>query len=167
MGELAFLTWEFQALSVEERLRPIVSVDPGKRTGVALLGPDGRVWGTEAEWFGAMRYVETVLDRFLELGEADVLVVCERFTINEGTHKKAPDHHALEGIGVCRYEARRRDLVFELQMPVEAKRFATNSRLKAQGWYKSTPGGHVNDALRHLYLKLATTGVVVPPAGIV
>ena len=58
-------------------------------------------------------------------------------------------------------------LELETQMPVEAKKFATNPRLKAQGWYVSTPGGHVNDALRHLYLFLSRRGLLVPPAGVI
>jgi hypothetical protein len=46
------------------------------------------------------------------------------------------------------------------QSPAQGKTFATNAKLKKVGWYHQTPGGHANDALRHLLLYATKQGLV-------
>lgn len=146
---------------------PVITVDPGLRTGLAILSPDGTVSAAEGEWDETITAVRDAMQLFVTSGFVPVVVV-ERFTINAETTKKSSDTQwPLEAIGAIRWLARRHALDLTMQMPVEAKRFATNNRLKAIGWYISTPGGHVNDALRHLYLYLATHDRLDVPAGVI
>lgn len=144
--------------------RPLIAVDPGLHTGVAVAGPDGAVMGMEGGWDETMVQVRDALNMLLPY---QPLLVSESFTINANTATNSQAPWSLEAIGVMRFLARRHGAEFKLQMPVEAKKFATNPRLKAQGWYVSTPGGHVNDAFRHLYLAACKTGRLVPPEGVV
>lgn len=155
--------WQFAPFSSDDDGRPVVSVDPGLRTGVAVLMPDGNVWGCEAQWHDAMMQVQIVLSTLMT---THPLVVCEAFIVTATTAQKSAAPWSLEGIGCTRFLTRRFGGEFKLQTAADAKRFSTNPRLKAQGWYLSTPGGHVNDALRHLYLALANQGRLTPPAGV-
>ena len=41
-------------------------------------------------------------------------------------------------------------LRFVRQTPAQAKSFGTDDKLRRLGWYTPTPGGHANDAARHL-----------------
>lgn len=144
--------------------RAVISVDPGLHTGVAYLCPDGRVLAHEAEWDDAM---VAIRDALLAFSGTPTWLVCEAFIISVNTAKKTQAPWSLEGIGVCRFLARRHHASLVVQQPVEAKRWSTNARLKSQGWYVPTPGGHTNDALRHLYLFLSKRGVLTPPAGVI
>lgn len=153
--------WEFNRFAVGD---PVIAVDPGLHTGVANLGPDGAVFAGEGTWEETLDYLQYALNRLLPYAPR---VVCETYKITTQTAKLSQAPWSLEGIGAVRFLCRRYGARLEMQDPVEAKRFVTNPRLKAQGWYKSTPGGHVNDALRHLYLWLAKDGRLVPPAGVV
>lgn len=143
---------------------PIVAVDPGLHTGIAIAGPDGSVVGMEGDWDETLVQVRDALNVLLPYKP---MLVSESFTINAQTATNSQAPWSLEAIGVMRFLARRHGLELKLQQPVEAKRFSTNPRLKAQGWYVSTPGGHVNDAFRHLYLAACKARRLVPPAGVV
>lgn len=155
--------WECQGI---EGGQAVLAVDPGKHTGVANLGPDGAVWAGEGDWGETLDYVKAALATYWAAGVRPA-VVCEAFTITQQTAANTQAPWSLEAIGAIRFMCRRYGLTLDLQLPVEAKKFATNPRLKHQGWYVSTPGGHVNDALRHLYLYLAKSGRVLPPVGVV
>lgn len=144
--------------------RPMLTVDPGLHTGIALAGPDGSVFAAEGDWDETLVFAR---DSLVRLSDMDTLVVCESFTITAQTVRNSAAPWSLEGIGVLRFLCRRHGAELVMQAPVEAKRFATNPRLKAQGWYIGTPGGHVNDALRHLYLAAVKQRRLVPPAGVV
>ena len=129
----------------------IIAVDPGLRTGLALAGfpgPAFRSWEADAS---AMDDVEGRLP-------ATSLVVCESFIPRPGVRTWQPD--ALEMIGALRYICRRDGVPFELQSPAEAKRFSTNARLKIMGWRNITPGGHADDAARHLLLAAVKRGLI-------
>lgn len=146
--------------------RPVVVCDPGLRTGVAIVDVAGKVYGAEADWDDALVYVQQFLVQHVPYRPA---IVCEAFVINSSTAKNSQAPWSLEGIGVLRFLARRHgaELVEPLQLAVEAKRFSTNARLKARGWYQPTKGGHVNDALRHLYLYLVKEGRLEVPPGVI
>jgi hypothetical protein len=161
--------WTFASLpeSTTDYL-PVIAVDPGKHTGVANLGVDGAVFAGEGDWFETLDYVQQACHRYWEAGQIDGLtLVWETFTITQQTATNTQAPWSLEAIGAMRFLARRYGIATHTQLPVEAKKFATMNRLKHQGWWKSTPGGHCNDALRHLYLYLANRHVLIPPAGVV
>lgn len=150
--------WSVQATNPGH---PIIAIDPGLMTGVAVLRPDGTVQAGEDTWQRASEIIETCIKTW------HPLVVCESFVITEQTAKHTAAPWSLEGIGVARYLAAREGVEFALQLPVEAKKFSTNARLKAQGWYITTPGGHTNDGLRHLYLNLVHQRRLIPPRGVI
>lgn len=141
---------------------PVFSFDPGKLTGYAYLFGDHVVVG-EADCDDALVLARDAINSI----SVKPIIVCESFIVNAETAKKTQAPWSLESIGVLRFLARRHDLQFILQPPVEAKTFSTNTRLKHAGWYKSTPGGHTNDAIRHLYLHLTKTHRMRPPPGVV
>lgn len=146
--------------------RAILAVDPGLRTGVSICAADGRVYGAEADLDDALVYCQQFL---VSHAAYHPLVVCEAFVITVATAKKGPAPWSLEAIGVLRFLCRRHgaEMLEPLQQAVEAKRFVTNARLKDRCWYQSTPGGHVNDALRHLYLYLVKADRLEVPAGVI
>lgn len=133
--------------------RAIVAVDPGKVTGVAVYYPETtRCTTWEKPCWEAVRAVH----RGLERGRISHLVV-EAFTISMRTLKLTRgENWSLESIGALRYLA---SLVPDLEefhvQPVEAKNFGTDRKLRALGWYHPTPGGHRNDAARHLIAFIA------------
>lgn len=77
-------------------------------------------------------------------------VVGEKFVITGRTATLTAQYDALYINGTVDYLAEKLGFPFELQTPREAKAFATDTKLKALGWYKPTKGGHANDATRHL-----------------
>src|SRR5581483_3233548 len=93
------------------------------------------------------------------------LVVCEDFVISERTIKTSTAGWRrgmeLEFIGVVRYWCRVRSVEFVLQDAGDAKRFATDEKLKAGGLW--TPGvDHPRDATRHLLLALVNRRLIDP-----
>lgn len=147
--------------------QPAIAIDPGLVTGVAVLDPQGQVTAFQAQWEEAF---DTVRDALALLStEARVAMIVESFVITGNTAKmdQTDIGWPLEGIGVARFLALRHHAELVLQRPVEAKRFATDKRLRAAGWHKPTPGGHLNDAMRHLYLWAVKTGRLTPPPGVV
>jgi hypothetical protein len=130
----------------------VVAVDPGGTTGLAQAAfyPDGRIvedsfrsW--ERDPFRAMREVEGMLE-----GRVLDAVVCERYTITPQTLKKSAQYDALYQVGILGYLARRYGVKVTLQQPSQAKRLATNDKLERIGWRRPSPGGHQDDASRHL-----------------
>ena len=131
----------------------VLAIDPGGVTGVALYHANTYT-GTEVpDGFNGM------VD-YLMLFDASRLdaVVVESFTINAGTHKKDPGMFAdtTAIIGAVRYVASVYGIPVKMQTPAKAKAFATDDKLRRLGWYDSTPGGHRNDAARHLLTFLAS-----------
>ena len=86
--------------------------------------------------------------------------MCESYVITASTLRKTRgENWSLESIGALRWMANKHRVEFVLQTPADAKRFADDRKLKAAGWYFPTPGGHANDAARHLMLYLARNDV--------
>lgn len=130
-------------------LRNVIAVDPGGRTGVAWIGDDGRPRScTIDDPMYAVHFVHEW---------QPPIIICENFTPRGGARTWQPD--ALHIIGALRYIAWLRDLPFVLQSPADAKRFATDDKLRRIGWHK--PGhDHENDARRHLLLGLTRAGEI-------
>lgn len=129
----------------------ILTVDPGKATGWAILE-----FGSA--YFGEERFEEFPewAEEFLRSREAGYLVVAERFVISQGTMTKARTeiNWSIELIGVLRYLTRKYGHYLELQGAGDAKRFGSDKLLRRLGWW--TPGSdHARDAARHLALALA------------
>lgn len=126
----------------------ILSLDPGKTTGVASVHDDAIVTG-EFDW----RQLCVQLQRLVQVVD---LVVAERFTINQRTVRNTQAPWSLEVIGAVRYVTGLQPfpVPFELQSPADAKTFATDAKLRERGWW--TPGKpHANDAARHALLAIA------------
>lgn len=133
----------------------IVAVDPGKVTGLATWygGGKGSFNSWQDECWDAVEQVHDLLTH--DTVEA---VVCESYTITMQTLKKTRgENWSLESIGSLRYISRIAKVPFVLQSPADAKKFATDTKLKAAGWWNPTPGAHANDAARHLLVYLART----------
>jgi len=135
----------------------ILAIDPGKTAGVAWYDSahqSFRSWERE-DRVAVVQYVEHLASEF-----AIDLVVCESFVPRPGVRTWQPD--ALETIGALRYVCSRAGVPFDTQSPADAKRFSTNEKLTALGWRNPTPGGHADDAARHLLLA-AVRHVAIDP----
>ena len=95
----------------------------------------------------------------IEAGEVSH-VVCERFIISSQTGKFSQAPWSLEQIGVLRFLCDRHDIPFTLQNVSDAKRFATEERLKHIKWKRPKGGGHARDAQRHLLLFLVKNELI-------
>lgn len=130
----------------------VAALDPGKRTGIAeARGSDGeylfRAWDDPAA--DAMRWLHSQLSS----SQLD-LVVCESIVITAATAKKSQDVLiSIEQIGVARYLCWCYGVEFDTQTPTERK-FGTDSKLHALGWWTKGPTDHPREATRHLITKL-------------
>ncbi len=142
----------------------VLSIDPGKATGMALFSFEA---GSEPimEWSGEFQqheYAKPIRD-VLAAPEAngEVIVVCERFTINAQTTKNAQAPYSLEQIGIlkqCLMDAGRPADDIYFQSPADAKAMFTNEKLKTLGYWHRGGEGHALDAIRHALLKLVKMG---------
>ncbi len=135
------------------RTETIIAVDPGKLTGWAVLDEEGAFSQGEDLLHNIMMSVDTLLRE----GHKPILV-CEDFIYTQATAKKSRQTWSTEGIGILRYLAAMHQVSFIIQTPAAAKRFGTDEKLKAIEWYHPTPGGHQNDAARHLLLYADSVG---------
>jgi hypothetical protein len=147
----------------------ILSVDPGKATGLALLewslGSDPRIVKTaEAQPHEFASFVRESISLCLEfemdLG-TDLLVVCERFVINAQTARNSQAPYSLEQIGVlkqCLRDAGIDEESILWQSPADAKAMFPNEALKKVGYWHRGGEGHAQDALRHALLCLVKKG---------
>jgi len=150
---------------VKNMFKYVLSVDPGKATGVALLclakdkEPEIMFSGETQpdEFAGVIRHL---LEDFTEDYSA-LIVVCEKFTINAQTVRNSQAPYSLEQIGVLKqilqdFGIDRDSIVW--QMPVDAKKMFPNEALKTLGVWHKGGEGHANDALRHALLRLVKGG---------
>jgi len=132
----------------------ILSVDPGKMTGLAW-------WVNEEHGSAEVTYEETApaVARFIR-EHPEAYIICENFFITMETAKKSQSTWSLRLIGAIEYICQEAGLNPPvMQQPSQAKNFGSDARLKVLGWYKgSTKGfaGHADDASRHLMLYMAT-----------
>lgn len=125
----------------------VLGVDPGLTTGLALynVADDGMI--VEEEPNGRA----VVMERWIETFQP--LVAVETFVITANTHKNSAAPWSLELIGVARHLSRKHGCPFVLQGQSASKNFATDTRLKALGWYERGKP-HAMDAQRQVLLWL-------------
>jgi hypothetical protein len=139
----------------------VLAIDPGLTTGICLIKrtDDNDIellWSDELDWINTARRVDETLR---EYGGADVDVVLERFTITQQTAKNSQQQWSIEIIGMCRLMSMAHGAgEITLQAPSDAKRFASNPRLKAVDLWHVGGGGHALDAIRHGLLRLTRSG---------
>lgn len=134
----------------------VLAIDPGKMTG----------WATW--WCGSFSAGQDDRDHFLprvevflraaRSGGVDPHIAIERFVIGPATLKNSQQTDALEIIGAVKYIATLHKATVDMQTPADAKRFATDARLKRLELYKGSKFDHANDATRHLVVWLARHG---------
>jgi hypothetical protein len=143
----------------------ILSVDPGKATGIAFLS-----WtkGEEPELLRSCevqpeQYAEVIRDLMhsFDMDFSTLEVVCEKFTINAQTVRNSQAPYSLEQIGVLKqilqdFELDREKIVW--QTPADAKRMFPNEALKTLEYWHKGGEGHANDAIRHGLLRIVKSG---------
>ena len=142
-------------------MRMILSVDPGKATGMALFEYDGvndpvLVWSLELQQEEYAGPIRKTLEQYPE-----VEVVCERFTISAQTAKNSQAPFSLEQIGIlkqCLLDIDRPTDDVYFQSPADAKAMFGNDKLKKLEYWHRGGEGHALDAIRHGLLRLVKTG---------
>ncbi len=135
----------------------IIAIDPGDMSGVAEIRKCSLVGAGEVAG-GSVGVLDFVWNASEDLHNEPIdLIVCEAYIVTASTIQKSRQYSPLESIGGLRWMASRWNIPFKLQTPAQAKKFSTNDKLKTLGWYYATPGGHANDALRHLLLAAVET----------
>lgn len=144
----------------------VLSVDPGKATGVALLS-----WEPESGQDPELNYScevqpEEFADEiriglgFSKHGEP-LYVACESFIINAQTVRNSQAPYSLEQIGVLKHlcrEAGYDPSNIAFQPPVNAKNMFPNPILKKLGFWHKGGEGHALDAIRHGLLRMVKAG---------
>jgi hypothetical protein len=142
-------------------MRIVLSVDPGKATGMALFSIEqGQeptlVWSGE---YQQEEYAAPIRETLRLYPDADV--VCERFTINAQTVRNSQAPYSLEQIGIlkqCLMDAGRKPDDIYFQSPADAKAMFPNPGLKKLEYWHKGGEGHALDAIRHGLLRLVKTG---------
>jgi hypothetical protein len=86
------------------------------------------------------------------------IVIIERWDVRKNTHQLTNQDDVRYIIGAVEYVCHMTGLDYREQRPAEAKKFATDDKLRALGWY-SGGEGHADDAARHLLVALAKAHV--------
>lgn len=131
----------------------ILSVDPGKISGIAIWTPEDGTSLSERDFFSTCQIIA-------ELADLGATIVIERFTITARTAQLSQAPWSLEIIGVARFFAESCGQSLVVQTPADAKRFSTDGKLKALGWWHKGGAGHANDAARHLLLYAARHNLI-------
>ena len=142
-------------------MKYILSVDPGKATGMALFsleqGQDpAMLWSGEYQQDEYAKPIRETLNLHPE-----VEVVCERFTINMQTVKNSQAPYSLEQIGIlkqCLMDAGRKADDIYFQSPSDAKAMFDNPKLKKLEYWHRGGEGHALDAIRHGLLRCVKVG---------
>lgn len=136
----------------------VLAVDPGKCTGYFY---DGDAYGgPQQNQLPALPFCEDAVNWARTHG-AELTIVYEKFTITQATLRKAREAHAIEVIGVLKYAAFQHGCRLIEQTPGDAKKFATDARLKHLGLW--VPGkDHARDAARHWLLFNVREGRINP-----
>jgi hypothetical protein len=146
-------------------MRFILAVDPGKKSGVALIsyesGLEPRLLASGE--FLMEEYHTPILGAIstAKLAGAQLDIVCERFTINAQTVKNSQAPFSLEQIGILKYLMLSNDIdpgTLLFQSPSDAKKMFDNSALKKLDLWHRGGEGHALDAIRHGLLRLVKIG---------
>lgn len=143
-------------------MKHVLSVDPGKATGMALFSFETgqnpvMVWSGE---FQQYEYAAPIREALATV-QGDLEVVCERFTINAQTVKNSQAPYSLEQIGIlkqCLLDVGRPADDIYFQSPADAKAMFPNEALKKLGYWHRGGEGHALDAIRHGLLRLVKSG---------
>lgn len=134
----------------------LLSVDPGKATGICLLDISAEdpvlLWSKEVNEFDLGPMIEELLSGAVVDKSNTMDVVVEKFTITPQTGKLSSAPWSLEHIGVVRFLCAKYGAKMTLQTPADAKNFVTNERLHALEIWHRGGEGHAIDALRHAVL---------------
>lgn len=149
--------------------RIILAVDPGKTTGVCLLGTaeDADPRMLDSKELSVVEFAPWLRQQIAAVGES-LDVVCEKFTITMQTAKNSQAPWSLEQIGILKQTCRDYGLDEEKiswQLPANAMTMFPNEKLKRLGYWHRGGAGHANDAIRHALLRAVTTGWV--PVGLI
>lgn len=146
----------------------IISVDPGKATGVAVFsfekGQEPEMLEcAEVDFYSFAPWMREWLGYYFmgENDKGDIHIICERFTINAQTVKNSQAPYSLEEIGVLKqimldYNLDPENLKF--QSPADAKAMFDNSKLKKLEYWNRGGEGHALDAIRHGLLYMVKLG---------
>lgn len=144
----------------------VVSIDPGKASGIALITWSGgeqdlpvKTYSMESQPEDFASDVRAVLAQAKTA--PSLKVVCERFIINAATVRNSQAPYSLEQIGVLKHICREAGYPVEgiwMQNPVDAKNMFPNDALKKVGTWHVGGEGHANDAIRHALLALTKQG---------
>lgn len=91
------------------------------------------------------------------------MIVIESWRVTPQTSRKTQQLDAPFTIGALLWISHRTGVPVRMQQPGQAKSFSTDDKLHAIGWWRGTPGGHANDAVRHGLLALVELGWGLPP----
>jgi hypothetical protein len=136
--------------------RPVLWIDPGKITGIALwvVRDGGGFFCDEMDFDNAAHAIEATCERY----GRELDVGWEHFAIFPKT-PPADAHHAIEMIGVARRAQRRNGCRNVGPAQPEQRKSATMARLKAIGWW--VPGkDDAQSAAQHLLAWMERTGCV-------
>lgn len=136
----------------------IIAFDPGGTTGIATHI-------VSSDFFGSKYELETdellfnnhhkLLERRLDFFRPDV-VVTERF--DHRPRQKHADLISVEYIGVMKLWCQKNSVELVQQQQLKGdKGLWTNNKLKTLGLYRSTKGGHSNDAIRQMLWFITVT----------
>jgi hypothetical protein len=147
-------------------MKYVLSVDPGKASGVCLVKWSGNSdelpevqFSSEAQPEEFAYFIELALSQWKSLDNFSV--VCERFVINAQTVRNSQAPYSLEQIGVLKHLCRQYKYDVDsiaFQAPVDAKTMFPNEKLKIIGTWHKGGEGHANDAIRHALLRLTRLG---------
>jgi len=138
----------------------VLSVDPGKIVGTAVWS-EGKVMCSQSSYKQFLPWAESTVRTYMPW---DLHVVCEDYIIGPQTLRKGKDARWPIGVAfTLEHWCDVHEVPFTLQSPSKGKAFSTDAKLKALGWYAPSPGGHKNDALRHLLVYLVDHGLIDPP----
>lgn len=115
----------------------VQAFDPGRMCGVAA-------YYTDCELFETCEVATPTV-----MPDADVVVI-EKYQVDGRTAKLSQQPDALKQTGAIENTCKELGIPVVFQMPAVAKKFATDPKLKALGWFRKTKDGHSNDAARHL-----------------
>ena len=146
-------------------MRIILSVDPGKASGISLFelerGEEPKLlWAGE---YQMKEYAKPIRDAISYSKEFETVldVVCERFVINAQTVRNSQAPFSLEQIGILKQLMLDGGLYPDslvYQSPADAKKMFPNEALKKlEYWYKGGEG-HALDAIRHALLRSVKLG---------
>ena len=149
----------------KDSYRMILSVDPGKFSGIAIFTVSD---GEEPVLVESGEYLQSEYAQPIRKAIGGAImqnikleIVCERFTINAQTVKNSQAPFSLEQIGIlkqCLMDIGIDPESIIFQSPADAKAMFPNPQLKKLGYWHRGGEGHALDAIRHALLRLAKTG---------